>query len=55
MQDMPFEDQLNGFLSIPVINDLYGKDIVRDVDGTVLSARTFFQMTKVCPSLHSSL
>ncbi|KAL7549228.1 hypothetical protein ACHAWF_012501 [Thalassiosira exigua] len=47
IQDLPFEDQLDRFLSIPMLNDLYGRDIVRDSNGAVIRSRTFFRMTKV--------
>ena len=53
MDDLPFEDQLNAFLSTPIIDMLYSKDIARDSDGRVLHTRIPFEMTQV-RSLHMS-
>lgn len=47
LQNSTFEEQLDGFLAIPAMNQLYGNDIVRDKNGKVTSARTYIRLDKV--------
>ena len=44
LRSLTFEGQLDSFLGIPAVNELYGSEIIRDSSGKVTSSRTFMRL-----------
>ena len=49
VQQLDFNSQVDFFLSLEEYKGLYGRDIARDEDGTIISSRTFLNYDKVDP------
>ena len=39
LQDLPFDEQVDRFLSVPLINEFYGGQISRNEDGVIIASR----------------
>ena len=47
IQDLDFNEKVDRFLSVPIINEVYGNSIVRDDEGNVIASRTVVSLDNV--------